>query len=67
MSTFTPEYEGLPSEDEISEYLASLGDPHEHPYDAFPAQARPRPTWRGGPRLDHEAELGYEDERRDRD
>ncbi|GAA3172900.1 hypothetical protein [Nonomuraea roseoviolacea] len=64
MSTFTP-FNGLPSEDEISEYLASLGDPHQHPYDAFPAQARPRPTWRGGPRLSRADERAYRDEQDD--
>ncbi|MFI6793621.1 hypothetical protein ACIBG4_40455 [Nonomuraea sp. NPDC050383] len=65
MSTFTPEFDGLPSEDEISGYLASLADPHEHPYDAFPAQARPRPTWRGGPPLSHADERAYRDEQDD--
>ena len=67
MSTFEPELPGLPSEDEISEYLAfASGTDHAHPYDPFPAQTRPRPTWRGGPPIGLEAELGYLDEQ-DRD
>lgn len=69
MSSFTPEWDGLPSEDEISEYLAFAGcdldddlTPERtpkagaHPYTA-PATG-PVP-WRGGPPLDHETELQY--------
>ncbi|MER7500493.1 hypothetical protein AB0L05_27925 [Nonomuraea pusilla] len=58
MSALFPE---LPSEDEISEYLAFAGGhDREHPYDPFPAQDRPRrPSWRGGPPIGIEAELQY--------
>lgn len=53
MSTFEPEFDGVPSEDEISEFLAGLGDDgpvnaRRRPYDTFPASTRPRPDWRGG-------------------
>ncbi|MEV4174033.1 hypothetical protein [Nonomuraea sp. NPDC049709] len=62
MSTFTPEFEGLPSEDDISEYLATVSDRHDHPYDPFPAQARPRPAWRGGPPIGPNAERDHLEE-----
>lgn len=66
MSTFEPEFPGLPSEDEISEFLAFAGgDGHTHPYDAFPATARPRPTWRGGPPIGPDAEREYFDQQDD--
>lgn len=77
MSSFTPEWDGLPSEDEISEFLAFAGcdledepDPEPrapragaHPY-AAPATG-PTPSWRGGPPLDHETELAYRREQDD--
>lgn len=67
MSTFYPEYEGLPSEDDISAFLAYAGgdDGLAHPYDDFPATNRPRPNWRGGPPLTHADERGYLDEQDD--
>ncbi|MCK2219756.1 hypothetical protein MF672_039065 [Actinomadura sp. ATCC 31491] len=64
MSTFEPEWPGLPSEDEISEYLATAGC--DDPYDPFPTSRRPRrPSWRGGPRLSHAEERDYLDEQDD--
>lgn len=51
----------LPSDDEISDYLACIsGDTRTHPY-PLPA----RPSWRGGPPLDHADELAYRAEQDD--
>lgn len=65
MGLFRRDRDDLPTEDEISEYLATVGTEHEHPYNPFPAQARPRPTWRGGPPLDHAEHRAYLDEQDD--
>lgn len=79
MGFFTRDRDDLPSEDEISEYLAFAGcdlDDDEpapattrraggHPY-GHPATGT-TPTWRGGPPLDHETELAYLREQDDRD
>ncbi|MET8866480.1 hypothetical protein ABZW11_26380 [Nonomuraea sp. NPDC004580] len=66
MSTFEPEWPGLPSEDEISEYLATAGCDLGHPYDPFPATTKPkRPSWRGGPDIGPDAERTYLDEQDD--
>lgn len=65
MSTFEPEWPGLPSEDDISAYLTTAGCDLGHPYDTFPAQDRPRPDWRGGPHIGPNAERDYLDEQDD--
>lgn len=56
MSTFEPEWPGLPTEDQISEYLANAG--------CDDLAQRPIP-WRGGPPLDPETELQYRREQDD--
>lgn len=65
MGLFRRDPKDWPTEDDISDYLATVTDHHEHPYDPFPAQTRPRPTWRGGPPLDHADERAYLDEQDD--
>ncbi|MEV4287412.1 hypothetical protein AB0K40_18050 [Nonomuraea bangladeshensis] len=73
MSTFTPEWDGLPSEDDISAYLSTLGDDgpgtadRRHPYEPLPASDRPRPSWRDGPPIGPDAERAYLDEQDDCD
>lgn len=66
MSTFEPEWPGLPTEDQISEYLANAGcDDLAHPYDTVPARPKRRIPWRGGPPLDPNSERAYFDEQDD--
>jgi hypothetical protein len=54
----SPDWPGLPSEDDITTYLADINPGHagRHPY---PAERRTRPTWRGGPDIGHDADRDY--------
>ncbi|MGP3914371.1 hypothetical protein [Nonomuraea sp. 10N515B] len=49
---------------EAQEWLATMR-PTTHPYSRSASAARPRPTWRGGPRLSHADERTYLDEQDD--